>query len=224
MNYLIKIDRIAAWVLFVGMTLYFISGYGMTKGIFDDSLAVKLHLDYLSIIIIIAFVLHAGFATRLAFIRWRMWNLPTKVIWGMFFVSFFYGFIYLDQFYEKKVSNKPNVTTTTKSIDGSVSTSTSTTKNNAGLQSVTTTTIPIITATTLSSEKIFNATELAKYNGKNGNPPYVAVDGMVYDMTEVFVSGRHFSHLAGEELTSAFYGEHVKQQITKYPVVGKYIN
>ena len=41
MKYWIKIDRFAAWVLLVGMTLYFISGYGMAKGIFDASLATK---------------------------------------------------------------------------------------------------------------------------------------------------------------------------------------
>ncbi len=218
MNYLIKINRIAAWSLFVGMTLYFISGYGMTEGIFDDSLAIKIHLDYLSTIIIIAFVIHAGFATRLAFIRWKIWNLPVKVIWGMFFVSFFLGFVYLDQFYGKKETQTVSATTTMLTTTTTSSENTEAKDNNQ--QSTTT----ISTKSTTLAEKIFTVSELAKYNGKNGNPPYVAVDGVVYDMSGVFVSGKHFSHLAGEELTSAFYREHVKSQITKYPVVGKYIS
>lgn len=29
----------------------------------------------------------------------------------------------------------------------------------------------------------FNQTELAKYNGQDGQPAYVAVDGVVYDVT-----------------------------------------
>jgi predicted heme/steroid binding protein len=31
--------------------------------------------------------------------------------------------------------------------------------------------------------KTFTVTELAKFDGKNGNPAYVAVDGVVYDVT-----------------------------------------
>ena len=31
----------------------------------------------------------------------------------------------------------------------------------------------------------FNQTELAKYNGQGGQPAYVAVDGVVYDVTGV---------------------------------------
>ena len=34
-------------------------------------------------------------------------------------------------------------------------------------------------------EKIFTEKELGKYDGQNGNPAYVAIDGVVYDVTNV---------------------------------------
>lgn len=70
--------------------------------------------------------------------------------------------------------------------------------------------------------KVFNRAELLKYNGKDGNPAYAAVDGVVYDVSTVFKNGIHYSHLAGQELTDAFYTKHVKSQITKYPVMGTF--
>ena len=45
----------------------------------------------------------------------------------------------------------------------------------------------------------FNQTELAKYNGQDGQPAYVAVDGVVYDVTGVaaWAGGKHHGNLAG---------------------------
>lgn len=74
MKLLCKIDRFMAWVLLFGMTLFFISGYGMTKGIIDSAQAAKLHNKFLPIIIAVAFVFHAGYATRLALMRWKWWS------------------------------------------------------------------------------------------------------------------------------------------------------
>lgn len=50
----------------------------------------------------------------------------------------------------------------------------------------------------------FNQTELAKYNGQDGQPAYVAVDGVVYDVTGVaaWAGGKHHGNLAGQELTA----------------------
>lgn len=208
MKYLIKIDRFCAWILFIGMTLYFISGYGMTKGIIDANYATKIHIDWLSIFIIIAFVFHAGFATRLALIRWKGWNRPTQVVWLAFFVLFLLSFIYLDRYYHKPVAPASNPS---HDIVDKVSPIPS------SMTSPSTTPLP-----NQSQTKIFTNKELAKYDGQNGNPAYTAVDGLVYDMSAVFVSGSHFSHLAGTELTDAFYMRHPKSAITKYPVVGEY--
>jgi len=50
------------------------------------------------------------------------------------------------------------------------------------------------------SEATFNQAELAKYNGQAGQPAYVAVDGVVYDVTGVaaWADGKHHGNLAGQ--------------------------
>ncbi|MFC6274496.1 cytochrome b5 domain-containing protein [Levilactobacillus tangyuanensis] len=76
------------------------------------------------------------------------------------------------------------------------------------------------------SEKVFNQVELAKYNGQNGQPAYVAVDGSVYDVTGVaaWAGGKHHGNLAGQELTSVIDGQspHGRKVLKGLPVVGTY--
>lgn len=43
--------------------------------------------------------------------------------------------------------------------------------------------------TTAAAEKSFTVAELAAFNGQNGNPAYIAVDGVVYDVTKVATWG-----------------------------------
>ena len=52
--------------------------------------------------------------------------------------------------------------------------------------------------------------ELALYNGENGMPAYIAVDGTIYDVTEssFWRSGNHFGVQAGKDLTEQFYSCH----------------
>ena len=53
----------------------------------------------------------------------------------------------------------------------------------------------------LGEEKKFTLEELAKYDGKNGNPAYVAYSGKVYDVSEssFWTDGDHLgSHEAGK--------------------------
>ena len=69
----------------------------------------------------------------------------------------------------------------------------------------------------------FTRAELAQYNGQNGNPAYVAVNGIVFDVTTVFINGKHFTHLAGQELTGAFLRQHVPAILSGYPVIGKMV-
>lgn len=65
--------------------------------------------------------------------------------------------------------------------------------------------------------------ELAAYDGKNGNPAYVAVDGVIYDVTNAkgWNNGTHEGYAAGQDLTDAIktapHGESVLKDL---PVVG----
>jgi predicted heme/steroid binding protein len=54
----------------------------------------------------------------------------------------------------------------------------------------------------------FTLEELAKYDGKNGRPAYVAINGKVYDVTDspTWIEGNHFGeHDAGKDLTEGLY-------------------
>lgn len=209
MKTLIKLDRISAWILFVSLLLYFVTGYGMTKGIIDTNIATSLHNNYLNYIILFSFIFHTGFAIRLTLLRWKIWNRGGMVAWLGFFVIFLLWFIYVESFYSPISSEEDNSTETAQ-------------VKNVSIESSATQTSTSDTTTKTENEKTFTKEELAKYDGTNGNSAYVAVDGVVYDMTTVFKNGTHFSHIAGTELTNAFYSYHVKSSITKYPVVGKY--
>lgn len=189
MKNIIKIDRLAAWVLYVGMFIYFITGFGMVKGIMDRELATKIHLGILNKIMIGAFLTHSSYAVHLALKRIRLWNLFTKILLILIIIG---SIIFSIKIFTEEKAITP---TGGQIVD------------NRSL--------------IVDKEKIFTIAELAKFDGKNGNPPYVAVDGVVYDMTGIFVDGFHQSHFAGKDLTKAFYSRHVKSQITKYPVVGK---
>jgi predicted heme/steroid binding protein len=68
--------------------------------------------------------------------------------------------------------------------------------------------------------------ELAKFNGKDGNPAYVAVNGTVYDVTNnaAWAAASHFGLKAGKDLTNEFASCHAGQTIlNKLKVVGKLI-
>lgn len=74
-------------------------------------------------------------------------------------------------------------------------------------------------------EVIFTVDELAEFNGMDGNPPYVAVDGAVYDLSRIskWKNGKHYGMIAGQVLTEEYYKCHEKKinLIKKAMVVGK---
>jgi len=210
MKTLIKIDRLSAWGLFVSMLLYFVTGYGMTKGIISASFATKLHLSWLTYFVLLFFVIHTSYAIHLAFKRWQIWNGLAKFGLITFYLIFIGAFFYVDLAFQKPVIKTSSVQPESSIDNTDSSTSTSTISSS---QSSTTNTSEL-------NSKTFTLAELAKYNGQNGQPAYVAVEGQIYDMTTVFANGSHYSHLAGTELTDAFYTRHAKSSITKYPVVG----
>lgn len=60
-------------------------------------------------------------------------------------------------------------------------------------------------ATQTPEQKTFTMDELAQYNGKNGNPAYIAIDGTVYDVTNVpqWKNGDHAGKFeAGKDFTN----------------------
>lgn len=72
---------------------------------------------------------------------------------------------------------------------------------------------------------IFTVRELAEFNGKDGKPPYVAIDGIVYDLSKIkkWKNGKHHGMLAGQVLTEEYYRCHSKRinLIKKAKVVGR---
>jgi len=84
-----------------------------------------------------------------------------------------------------------------------------------------------ITKTNLYAERQdLTVEQLSKYNGKNGNPAYVAISGIIYDVTNnaAWAAASHFGLTAGKDLTAAFNSCHGGQQIlSKLKVVGKLI-
>ncbi len=57
----------------------------------------------------------------------------------------------------------------------------------------------------VSEVKYFTLDELKEFDGKDGKPAYVAVNGIVYDVTDVkaWAGGTHNSNQAGNDLTDA---------------------
>ena len=70
-------------------------------------------------------------------------------------------------------------------------------------------------------EKTFTREELAKFNGQNGQPAYVAISGTVYDVSNK--GGKHHGNEAGHDLTDVLYNKspHGDKVLKDLPVVGK---
>ncbi|SER81908.1 cytochrome b5 domain-containing protein [Salipaludibacillus aurantiacus] len=67
--------------------------------------------------------------------------------------------------------------------------------------------------------------ELENYDGKNGRPAYVAVGGVVYDVTNnrAWAAATHFGLVAGKDYTAEFASCHAGQEaiLATLPIVGR---
>lgn len=76
-------------------------------------------------------------------------------------------------------------------------------------------------------DKTFTLEELSKYDGNNGQPAYVAVDGIVYDLTNsgAWRNGKHNGFTAGKDLTDEIkeISPHGVKNLEGIPVVGKLV-
>ena len=75
------------------------------------------------------------------------------------------------------------------------------------------------------NQRIFTIDELANYDGKDGKPAYVAVEGTVYDVTNnrTWAAATHFGLVSGKNHTQEFATCHAGQQsiLQTLPVVGR---
>ncbi|MBN2557517.1 MAG: hypothetical protein JXB33_02040 [Clostridia bacterium] len=73
-------------------------------------------------------------------------------------------------------------------------------------------------------ETVFTLAELARYDGTNGMPAYIAVDGVVYDVSNVSAwrNGRHNGFTAGKDLTEEIknISPHGTSTLSGLPVAG----
>jgi predicted heme/steroid binding protein len=75
------------------------------------------------------------------------------------------------------------------------------------------------------AELVMTSDELSQYDGKDGNPAYIAVDGVIYDVSNVsqWRDGEHNGYSAGQDLTDEIYNisPHGTSKLKSLPVVGK---
>lgn len=57
---------------------------------------------------------------------------------------------------------------------------------------------------TTENDLVLSTEELAEYNGKDGKPAYIAIDGIIYDVTDsnLWNEGEHNGFEAGKDLTT----------------------
>lgn len=73
----------------------------------------------------------------------------------------------------------------------------------------------------------FTLEQLAEFDGQNGNPAYVAVDGVVYDVSDVpqWSNGTHQGLTAGSDWTAEIneMSPHGTRVLNNLPIVGELV-
>ena len=79
-------------------------------------------------------------------------------------------------------------------------------------------------ASTVFEQPTFTLAELAMYDGQNGNPAYIAIDDVVYDVTDEpkWNGGKHNGYTAGQDLTEEMQAApHGLSKLTGLTAVGR---
>ncbi|WP_422484883.1 cytochrome b5 domain-containing protein [Gudongella sp. DL1XJH-153] len=74
------------------------------------------------------------------------------------------------------------------------------------------------------ADRVFTLEELAEYDGTDGSEAYVAVDGVVYDVTDsdMWNAGSHNGYQAGQDLSEEIkdISPHGVSVLDRMPIVG----
>ena len=89
---------------------------------------------------------------------------------------------------------------------------------------VPTTKVQTTSVPTTAKAKTFSKTELAKYDGKNGNKAYIAYNGKVYDVSAIWVNGYHHNLKAGTDITIIYNlcNKHGSSIFSIFTIIGTY--
>lgn len=114
--------------------------------------------------------------------------------------------------------------TTNQSTDTTTTNLTNDTTTTTVTNSTSTDTTSTTTTTNLVTLRVYTLTELATFNGDNGTLAYMAVNGVIYDVTHAdeFSNGWHKGyHLAGTDATALFAeSPHSTSILATLPIVG----
>lgn len=97
-KFLVKLARWSGWALVPLMVLFFVSGYGATKGIIDPVLAKALHEKWLPLPTAIAFLLHTLIYSKFALqrkLKNERWVNIYIIILGLVIFGLFLYFYFL---------------------------------------------------------------------------------------------------------------------------------
>jgi predicted heme/steroid binding protein len=210
-KWLFRVNRIAAWVLMLAVLVHLLLSYGLIRDFF------KLPNSWLSAIIIISLFLHIGLSLRSVLVARKIWRGVVKFLIVLVCLALLFFFLYLE--FRSPCYRKTPESSYYPESEFLLELSGPEEDSEIDL---------IVEESPLKEDpsvenalRVFTLQELSYHDGRDGRPAYVAVDGLVYDNTDIFREGRHYSHLAGQELTDEFYSYHVIEEMMKYPVVGR---
>lgn len=110
--------------------------------------------------------------------------------------------------------------------------STPTTSQSTAAGNTSEVTVTTVAGTTGAAESTAGALELtleelAQYNGQNGQPVFVAVDGVIYDFSDLakWEGGEHNGQVAGKDLTQAIdeLSPHGRSMLERAKIVGRLV-